>query len=153
MAKFKYRMQNVLDIKQKLEDASKMEFMEATARVNEEEQRLEQLENRLRMYEMEGRKLRNDRINILDIRQNTEGISVIKEQIKNQQENLEEAKKFQARKRAELQNAMKERKTQDKLYENALENFKQEENARESKEVDELVSYVYGQRSKEQGEK
>ena len=33
MAKFKYRMQNVLDIKQKLEEAAKMEFAQANMQV------------------------------------------------------------------------------------------------------------------------
>ena len=45
-----------------------------------------------------------------------------------------------------LQSAMQERKTQEKLYENAFAEFMQEENAREGREVDELTSYKYGVR-------
>ena len=41
---------------------------------------------------------------------------------------------------------MQERKINEKLTENAFEVFIREENARESKEVDELVSYTYGQK-------
>ena len=41
---------------------------------------------------------------------------------------------------------MQERKIQEKLRENAFEAFMKEENAREGKEVDELVSYTYGQK-------
>ena len=66
-----------------------------------------------------------------------------------QEKEVEKAAAFQEQKRLALQNAMQERKIQEKLYENAFEEFKQEENARESKEIDELVSYVYGQRRKE----
>ena len=40
MAVFKYRMQNILDIKQKLEESAKMEFSEANARVAAEEEKL-----------------------------------------------------------------------------------------------------------------
>ena len=48
--------------------------------------------------------------------------------------------------RQKLQEAVQERKIQEKLRENAFEVFVREENARESKEVDELVSYTYGQK-------
>ena len=43
---------------------------------------------------------------------------------------------------------MQERKTQEKLYENAFAEFMQEENAREGREVDELTSYKYGAKSR-----
>ena len=46
--------------------------------------------------------------------------------------------------RRKLQVAMQERKTQEKLKENAFEEFKHELNSEESKEVDELVSYRFG---------
>ena len=39
---------------------------------------------------------------------------------------------------------MQERKTQEKLKENAFEEFKHELGSEESKEVDELVSYRFG---------
>ena len=42
---------------------------------------------------------------------------------------------------------MQERKTQEKLKENAFEDFKKELNAAESKEIDELVSYRFGRKS------
>ena len=45
---------------------------------------------------------------------------------------------------ARLENAMKERKIQEKLKEHALEQFKQEEEAREQQEINELVSYRFG---------
>ena len=41
---------------------------------------------------------------------------------------------------------MQERKTHEKLKEKAFEQFLQEEKQRESKEIDELTSYTYGQR-------
>lgn len=152
MAKFKYRMQNILDVKRKLEDAAKLEFGQASAKVREEERKLENLNDRKNAYEAEGRKLRKEKLNVMDLRSNTEAISALKEMIVLQEAEVKKSKEFLEFKRVQLQNAMQERKTQDKLYENAFQEFMQEENARESKEVDELVSYVYGQRAKEQGE-
>jgi flagellar FliJ protein len=52
--------------------------------------------------------------------------------------------------RARLQEVMQERKMHEKLKEKALEQFLYEENAAEFKAVDELTSYTYGQRGKEE---
>lgn len=150
MAKFKYRMQNILDIKQKLEKSAKMEFSEANIRVMEEEEKLSEIEDRKRMYEAEGKRLRSARLHVADIKNNTQAISVLGGMVKVQEKEVEKAKVVQEQKRLKLQNAMQERKTQEKLYENAFEAFVREENARESKEIDELTSYVYGKRSKEE---
>ena len=150
MAKFKYRMQNILDVKQKLEESAKMEFSEANARVLTEEEKLFSIENRKLAYENEGRKLREAQLHVRDIKSNVQAVSVLQEMIKIQEKELEKAKTVQEQKRLQLQNAMQERKTQEKLYENAFAEFVREENARESKEIDELVSYVYGQRGKEE---
>ena len=46
--------------------------------------------------------------------------------------------------REHLNEAMKERKTFEKLKEKAFEKFVAEENQKEQKDVDELVSYRYG---------
>lgn len=150
MAKFKYRMQNILDVKQKLEESAKMEFSEANARVLTEEEKLFSIENRKLAYENEGRKLREAQLHVRDIKSNVQAVSVLQEMIKIQEKELEKARMVQEQKRLQLQNAMQERKTQEKLYENAFAEFVRDENARESKEIDELVSYVYGQRSKEE---
>ena len=76
MAKFKYRMQNILDIKQKLEEAAKMEFAEANLRVMKEEEKLSEILHRKRKYEAHGcikRELRaiDNAISITGIRQST----------------------------------------------------------------------------------
>ena len=70
--------------------------------------------------------------------------------IKTQELEVEKAKQIQEEKRLKLQNAMQERKTQEKLYENAFAEFIQEENAREGREIDELTSYKYGKKSREE---
>lgn len=150
MAKFKYRMQNILDIKQKLEESAKMEFGEANRRVAEEEEKLSVIDARKRAYEEEGGRLRSARLRVADIKNNAKSISVLGDMKKEQESEVERAKVVQEQKRIKLQVAMQERKTQEKLYENAFEEFVREENARESKEVDELTSYVYGKRTREE---
>lgn len=150
MAKFKYRMQNILDIKQKLEEAAKMEFAEANARVLEEEEKLSALHGRRRAYEAEGKQLRKQQMHVPDIKNNIQALDILRGMIKAQILEVEKAQRIQEEKRLALQEAMQERKTQEKLYENAFAEFMQEENAREGREVDELTSYKYGKKSREE---
>lgn len=150
MAVFKYRMQNILDIKQKLEESAKMEFSEANARVAAEEEKLSAIEMRKLAYEKEGESLRKEQLYVQEIKSNVQAISVLGGMVKAQEREVEKAKVIQEQKRLQLQEAMQERKIQEKLRENKFEEFIREENARESKEIDELTSYVYGKRSKEE---
>ena len=150
MAVFKYRMQNILDIKQKLEESAKMEFSEANARVAAEEEKLSAIEMRKLAYEKEGESLRKEQLYVQEIKSNVQAISVLGGMVKAQEREVEKAKVIQEQKRLQLQEAMHERKIQEKLRENKFEEFIREENARESKEIDELTSYVYGKRSKEE---
>ena len=50
MAKFLYRMQNILNIKYKLETQAKTEFSLAAAALRREEEKLENLRQRKRAY-------------------------------------------------------------------------------------------------------
>ena len=144
MAKFKYRMQSILEVKKKLEEQAKNEFAAARASLNEEEEKLEQLNKRKEAYEEEGRALREDTLNIMDIIENKEALLRMDEFIAEQQLNVKRAEDRMEEARLALQTAMQESKTQEKLREKAFEQFMKEENARESREIDELVSYTYG---------
>lgn len=144
MAKFKYRMQSILEVKKKLEEQAKNEFAAARASLNEEEEKLEQLNKRKEAYEEEGRALREDTLNIMDIIENKEALLHMDEFIAEQQLNVKRSEDSMEEARLALQTAMQESKTQEKLREKAFEQFMKEENARESREIDELVSYTYG---------
>ncbi len=147
MAKFRYRMQSILEIKKKLEEQAKNEFAAARAALNEEEDKLEQLKKRKEAYEDEGRALRENTLNIMDIIENKEALLRMDEFIADQQLNVKRAQDRMEGARLALQTAMQESKTQEKLREKAFEQFVKEENARESKEIDELVSYTYGRKA------
>lgn len=147
MAKFRYRMQSILEIKKKLEEQAKNEFAAARAALNEEEDKLEQLKKRKEAYEDEGRALRENTLNIMDIIENKEALLRMDEFVADQQLNVKRAQDRMEEVRLALQTAMQESKTQEKLREKAFEQFVKEENARESKEIDELVSYTYGRKA------
>ena len=148
MAKFKYKLQNVLDIKYRIEDQARAVFAAAQAKLDEEEHKRDLLIERRVEYEKKGRKLREDVLNPFDMRDNDRAIENIKGQIKEQEKNVEKARKGVEQARLQLTDAMQERKIHEKLNENSFEEFKHEVNAAESKEIDELVSYTYGERIK-----
>ena len=150
MAKFVYRMQNILNIKYKLEDQAKTEFMMANRTLQEEENKLEILEKRKAFYEEEGRTLLAKNLQMDKIRENRQAILRMKEFIEKQIKRVEEAKRQVEIKAAKLSELMQERKGQEKLKEKAFQVFLQEENSKESKEIDELVSFTYGKRQREE---
>lgn len=148
MAKFVYRMQSILTIKEKMESQAKNEFARARMHLNEEEEKLEALKDRKEAYEQEGRELQKNSLSVRDILDNRNAIERMKDFIEIQKKAVATAQAQLEEARQKLQNAMQESKTQERLKEKAFEEFMKEENARESKEIDELVSYTYGQRRK-----
>ena len=149
MAVFRYKMKNVLDVKMKLEDQAKAAFAEAMAILNAEEEKLDTLIARREWYEEEGRRMRSSSIDVNDLRDNTRALDNLKEQIELQRQNVAGAQAGVDRARNNLNTAMQERKIQEKLRDNAFEEFVRELNAAESKEIDELVSYRHGLKVRE----
>lgn len=146
MAKFVYRMQSIFDIKEKMEEQAKNEFAMARLHLNEEEEKLKILMDRETAYEQRGRQLQEKSLCVPDILENCNAIERIKEFIVIQKKAVITAQAQLEDARLRLQSAMQESKTQEKLREKAFEEFMKEENAKESKEIDELVSYTYGQK-------
>lgn len=144
MAKFIYRMQNILDIKLKMEDQAKASFAEANKELLNEEEKLEGLIRRREEYELEGQRLRLETLDVIKLKDNSRSLQVMKDMIKAQEMVVSIARDKVELARRKLQVAMQERKTQEKLKENAFEEFKHELGSEESKEVDELVSYRFG---------
>ena len=150
MSKFIYRMQNILNVKYKLEDQAKTEFMLANQILREEEEKLQKLETRKVDYEDEVRRLLQKNLQVDLIKENQEAIVRMGEFIIEQTACVKEAQYQVDRKAEKWTELRKERKAQEKLKEKAFEIFLQEENARESKEIDELVSFTYGKRQREE---
>ncbi len=146
MAIFQYKMQGILDIKEKLEDKAKQDFAAANLRLDNEKKKLCELEESRIFYMQEGVKLRMEIIDVRKIRENKMAVLKIDEYIANQKKEIARAAKAVEKARAALQELMQERKAHEKLKENAFEEFLKEEQAAESKEIDQLTSYTYGQK-------
>lgn len=144
MGRFHYRMQNILDIKSKLEEQEKNNFAVARRKLSEEEERLEILLDKREALANESREMRQSSINVLKLRENDYATKFVEEQVKKQRLNVRVAEKNLDAARVRMQKAIQERKIHEKLKEHAFEEFVQEENAAEVKEIDGLTSYVYG---------
>lgn len=143
MAKFFYRMQNILNIKYKLEEQAKQEFSNAQYRYRQEEERLEHFKKRKRDYTEEMRGHAKERLNVMELERCNNAIVLMDIRIREQKEVVFRAMTEMDRARAKLNQSMQERKTHEKLKEHQFESFLQELNAEEMKEIDELVSYQH----------
>lgn len=143
MAKFFYKMQNILNIKYKLEEQAKSAYGAAKAILDEEEELLEEKKAKKEAYEQTLRTMVLEQLNILEIKRMEDAVEVSKYHIKMQLIAVRNAKKQVEIARKKLNEAMIERKTHEKLKENAFEVFKEEIKMEEKKEVDELVSFKY----------
>lgn len=143
MAKFIYKMQNILNIKMSLETQAKTAFGEAANRLYEEQSKLDSLFRKSNEYKEQYRQLMKATLNITDIKQCNNAIEITKESIKKQMVSVKVAERNLDLARNKLNEAMKERKTHEKLKDNSFEEFKYELNAEEKKEIDELVSFNY----------
>ncbi len=144
MAKFVYRLQNVLDIKYKMEAQAKSAYANARQKLNDEQRKLEQMFIRKRQLEDGYRQQAQGSLNVRELMDARNAIDYHKEQMKEQIVNVKVAEKNFELARARLNDVMKDRKTHEKLRERAFDNFLLELNAQEKKEIDELVSYRFG---------
>ncbi|MCI5955191.1 MAG: flagellar export protein FliJ [Lachnospiraceae bacterium] len=149
MARFHYSMQSILNIKLKMETQAKQEFGSARAALDEEEERLHNLQGRKTEYEKEAKRLLSGTLNVRAIEDNKAAILCMDEYISAQQQNVREAERKLEEARKRLADVMMERKTHETLKEKAFQQFLADEKKQEGKEVDELTSYTYGQRKKD----
>lgn len=148
MARFRFSMQSILNIKYKLETQSKQNFAAAQAALLTEEERLKKLRDRRAGYEEEARQLLSGVLNFRDIEENKTALTVMDGYIAEQTGKVGLARRKAERAREDMAEAMRERKTYETLREKAFQEFLLEENRAESKTVDELVSYTYGLKRK-----
>ncbi len=143
MAKFVFKMQNILNLKLKVENQQKIEYGLANAKLKEEEDKLRRLMVRQAQYEERARELVNGRINIKDIKSCKQAIDAMKSAVRTQMIQVHVAQKNVDLARDRLNETMMERKTYEKLREHAFEDFKQELAYEENREIDQLVSYNF----------
>ena len=146
MAKFVYRMQNILNIKLKLEQQAKIEYGQANQKYMEEQKLLSELVLKRAQYESEWKQKMQGDLNIKELTHAREYVNAMKTLTRRQMIAVHKAELELEDKKQALNEIMKERKTQEILKEKAFEEFKKELAMQEAKEIDELVSYTHNGR-------
>lgn len=149
MAKFIYSMENVLNVKYKLEDQAKTAFSQAQMQVNEARQELSRLVDRRRFYEQEKHRMMSGKLNVRRLNECENAIQTMEYYETQQKKKIAALEAVLDNASRKLKEAMMERKTHEKLKDNEFRIFLQELNDQEKKEIDELVSFQYNNRPKE----
>lgn len=142
-------MQNLLTMKEKLEEQEKNNYSQANLRLMEAEEELQRLQDRLQEAQEQLRAEMSSSLDVRMIRRRENAVEIIRMYVRQQELVVIRCQKDLEIARQRLNEAMKERKTYEKLKEKAFEEFCLEENRKEQKEVDELVSYRFGVRASE----
>lgn len=144
MKKFRYSMQSLLVIKQKLEDQAKAAYGAAKLRLTEEEERLTALIRQREAYVEEKRQVMASRLDVPKLNRLQLAVEAMDDRIVRQRQNVKKAEAALRATEERLVDSMTERKTQERLRENAFEVYRQEMNAEEQKEIDERTSFRFG---------
>ena len=150
MARFKYGMQNILDLKVKLEDQQRMALAAARINLNSEEDKLETLYTRKNNYEEALRTACKNKLNLNTIKIGAAAFESMDYFIGLQKVEVKKAEGKLKIEQDKMVEAMKERKIQEKLREKAFDRFLKEIADEESKMVDELVAYKYNSNRNEE---
>ena len=143
MAVFRYSMQNILDVKLKLENQAKIAYGEANQAYMEQERILTEMVLKRTRYEQELKRLMEGSLDVKQINQLRGQVADIKTLARRQMIEVHKAQRVLYDARNHLNQVMQERKTQEKLKEKAFDRFKEELAKEEKKEIDELVSYSF----------
>lgn len=141
MARFIFSMQKILDMKEKLEKQEKNNFSQANLRLLEAQEELQKLLARQQLAQERLRETVSELADVQEIRNREEALEIVKMYARQQELIVLQRQKEVEVARKRMQEAMRERKTFEKLREKAYEQFMIEENLKEQKEIDELVSY------------
>lgn len=141
MAKFKFRLQTLLNLKEQLEKNAKNELGAAIKKLEEEKSRLRQIDNEIDLCSAEFRDACKGSIvpeKIKEIKRYLEYLDKKRKNqvlaVKREQENVDKI-------REKLVEIMKERKVLENLKDKDFQEFLAEEDKKERQLVDELVSY------------
>lgn len=141
MKKFRYAMQNILNIKYRLEDQAKGEYAAAQAVLNAEVRKLDLIYEQIREYENSLKQLVSGKLDFQEIIFTENAVELKKNEAKEQKKKVLAANKAVEIARQKLNEIMIDRKTHERLKDKAFEQYMLEYNKEEALAVDELVSY------------
>ena len=139
MARFRFKLQKVLEARQSLEDSARREFGAAMRELHRQERIRDELlaEQELLLGEMGSR--RGKKSTVEEFVQDIQYEWILKHRIKSQKIKVKAAQEELEEKRKMLTEAMKQRKIMEKLKERHWEVFRKKNNKDEMKFADEIA--------------
>ncbi len=146
MKGFKFRLESILNIKDKLEQQAKIAYGVEVSNLNNEKKKLEDLYVSKEENTQKQRENFTGTIDIFSFNQYRNYGTKLDEMIVNQIQAVKAQEIKVEEAREILAEIVKERKALEKLKEKELEQFKKDVQLSEDKLVDELVTYKFGTR-------
>lgn len=143
MSKFDFKLQSVLNIKEKFEDQKKMELVNVNQKLNEEKNNLLEIQKQNNQQVNSFKNSISGSLKVVDILTLNKSVKHTTELIQEQQLKIASIKNQVERKKEELKQALVQRKTYEKLRKNEYASYLKELNSKEAKQVDEFVSFKY----------
>lgn len=140
---FKFRLEKILGLKEKMEEAKKNEYGKAKKKLDDAIEKKNQLIAKKDSLVLEMKTLDGSVLMLKKRNEYNQYVNYLKTVIQKMEENIVILRMEAEQKRHELEEAMKERKILDKYKEKEFEKYKLEEQRIENGLVNELVSYKY----------
>ena len=145
MKKYSFRLQTVLDLREKALEDKRLEMAKVIKLLNTYESELKTLEKTTDNYNiaMENLSISNDYVNVAELAGYNTYLVDIEQKIKKQKFLIENTKKVLKVKQNEVNEALKEVKVLEKLKETQSQKFYQAIEKKEAEEIDDIVTARY----------
>ena len=144
MKKYSFRLQPVLDIRENVLEDKRLEMAKVIKVLNEQQEVLDGLFEKQKLYkqELDGISL-NENLNVYELSNYKDYMVVLAQQIKQQQELIENTQKILRVKQNDVNMALKEVKVLEKLKEKQSEKFYRDIEMKEANEIDDIITSRY----------
>jgi len=145
MSTFKYELESLLNVREKMEDIKQKEYAEALEILEKKKTISNQIDNSLKNNTLKLKDSISDIIDAREIKIQQNYQLLLKKQKGVALHNVEIAHNKTKEQRKELLNAMRNKKTLEILKDKKYEQFKDEQKKEEQLQIDEIVSFAYKQ--------
>lgn len=143
MAKFKYKFEGLLNLREKLEDAKQREYADSLMKLREKEEIKSKVKKSLDYNMLMLKQVTSSELDPREIAMHQQYNKVLKKHMIVVTKDVKNAKKESESKRVELLEAMKSKKTLAILKDKQYEQFLDEEKKMDQQMIDQIVSFSY----------
>lgn len=143
MAKFVFRFQSMLNVKEKLQEQKEAEFGKAIQSLEYEKKKYDEIDLNRQNSILALKERINTKISPKEVSEYNSYINKLKNDLSMQKKVIVKAENLVELKRLELQNAIMETKKYEKLKEKDYELYMEEQKIKENQALDEVVTYRY----------